>query len=216
MKLNKSIFLILFLTSCASIDTNRIAPAYVEAFNSIKQSILGVENKLDPALISNIPYASMTVRIGKGPTALMILENVNQEGNYWISADGVYLVIKNGRIIKTSGLPNNLKERLSSYNGWNEDIYDNQKFISYYSFSDPVLNNLRVESNYLLKQTEIIDLMFGPKELTLVEENIFSKEIAWSETNLYWIDNEGFVWKSVQNISPKLPGFYIEVTKKPQ
>jgi len=64
------------LASCAIIDTNRIAPGYAEAFSSIKQLILGAENNIPPEVIQNIPYASMLVKIGKGPSALMILESV--------------------------------------------------------------------------------------------------------------------------------------------
>ena len=59
------------------------------------------ENDIDPNIIKNIPYASMLVRIGKGPTALMILESINEDSFTWVSADGVYLVTKNGKIVKT-------------------------------------------------------------------------------------------------------------------
>ena len=101
-------FFLFFLASCSTIDTNRIAPAYVEAFISIKQSITGIENTINPDLISNIPYASMTVKIGKGPTGLKILEEISEEGYVWVSADGVFLVINIGKIINSFGLNNNL------------------------------------------------------------------------------------------------------------
>ena len=42
----------------------------------------------------------------------MILESINDDDYSWVSADGVYLVINNGKIIKTHGLNNNLKENL--------------------------------------------------------------------------------------------------------
>ena len=60
-----------------------------------------------------------------------------------------------------------------------------------------------------------IDLIFGPKNLQLVEEVISSNEVGWTERNQYWLDDSNFVWKSVQSISPRLPKIYIEVTKKP-
>ena len=94
------------------IDTNRIAPGYVAAYEAIKLNIFGYENNIDPKVIKNIPYASMLVRIGKGPSALMILESINGDTFTWVSADGVYLVTKNGKIVKTAGLPNNLNQRL--------------------------------------------------------------------------------------------------------
>ena len=103
MKIYIAVFFLLFVNACASIDTNRIAPGYADAFTSIKQLLLGVENNIEPEVIKNIPYASILVRIGNGPTALMILENITEEGYSWVSADGVFLVTKNGRV---SGIKN--------------------------------------------------------------------------------------------------------------
>ena len=100
---------VLSLNACASIDKSRIAPGYVEAFKAIKQVLTGYENNIEPQMIKNIPYASMLVKIGNGPTALMILESITEEGYSWVSADGVYLVTRNGKIIKTYGAPKPLK-----------------------------------------------------------------------------------------------------------
>ncbi len=209
------ISLILF-GSCASIDTNKVAPGYVEAFTAIKNLITGVENAIQPDVIEKIPYASILVKIGKGPEALMILENINNEDYLWVSADGVYLITNNGKIIQTYGLINNLKEKLSPSLNWEEDIYENKEFISYNSYNPPALNNLKVISKYTYKGKENTELMFSNKNLNLIEEKISSNEIGWSETNFYWVDENNFVWKSIQNISPKLPEIYIEVTKKPR
>ena len=63
-----------------------------------------MKNKIDPEIISNIPYASMMVKNWKWSNALMILESINNDEYTWVSADGVYLVIKEGKIIKTHGL----------------------------------------------------------------------------------------------------------------
>ena len=216
MKIYIAVFFLLFVNACASIDTNRIAPGYADAFTSIKQLLLGVENNIEPEVIKNIPYASILVRIGNGPTALMILENITEEGYSWVSADGVYLIIKNGKIIKTHGLPNNLKEKLTPLEVWDQDLFINLEFISYYSYSEPLLNNLKVISSYSVNEEENVELFFDTKKLSLIEEKIIASQVNWSKTNKYWIDDDNFVWKSVQHISPRLPEFYIEVTKKPR
>ena len=205
----------LILTSCSILDVNRIAPGYAEAYNAIKLNILGYDNKIDPNLISNIPYASMIVKIGKGPNALMILESVNGDVYTWVSADGVYLVIKQGRIIRTLGLPNNLSSRFDPNLSWNERINLDKESISYLSFQNPILNNLKVTSTYKAKDYKDIDLIFGEKELRLIEENIESDTIAWYASNNYWLDANNFIWKSTQYVSPKLPPIHFEVTKRP-
>ena len=48
MKIYIAVFFLLFVNACASIDTNRIAPGYADAFTSIKQLLLGVENNIEP------------------------------------------------------------------------------------------------------------------------------------------------------------------------
>ena len=210
------IFLLTFLiSSCASIDTSRIAPGYSEAFKNIKQYFLGAENEIELDVIASIPYASMLVRIGNGPTALMILESKKDEEYTWVSADGVYLVLKNGRIVKTSGLINNLRDNFTTNKKWEDDLYNKQKFVSYYSFSQPTLNNLKVTSSYEKGEEQDIELLVGKKRLRIIKEELFSEDVAWYETNLYWVDKSNFVWKSVQSISPRLPEIYFEVTKKP-
>ena len=204
------------LFSCSYIDKNRIAPGYVEAFNSLKLLVYGDDSSIAPEVIKEIPYASMLVKIGNGPKALMILEKISDDEYTWVSADEIYLVTRNGRIIKTAGLPNNLKEIISPFNGWNSELFRINDFVSYKTFTDPPLNNLKVVSNYFLNNPAEEDLLFGSKTLKLIEEEIYSGEVGWSETNKYWLDNDNFVWKSVQHISPKLPEIYIEITKKPR
>ena len=57
--------------------------------------------------------------------------------------------------------------------------------------------------------------MNGKKNLKLVEEEIINIQLGWKVLNRYWLDENGFIWKSDQFISPRLPKFEIEVTKKP-
>ncbi len=216
MKKNLILFLIFSLISCTSIKNGNIAPGYLEAFDAIKTLILGFDNKIDPEVISKIPYASMKVRIGNGPLALMILQTIDEEESTWVSADGVYLVIKKGKIIKTQGLPNNLFEKLTSFNSWQNITENKVNYTSYFSFREPELNNLKVKSVYLNGGLSKVPLTFETKELLLINERITSDLIGWNETNSYWLDQENFVWKSVQYVSPRLPPIFIEVTKKPQ
>ena len=51
----------------------------------------------------------------------------------------------------------------------------------------------------------------------LLEETISNKQIRWEKKNLFWIDpSDHYVWKSIQHISPKLPPFILQVTKRPK
>ena len=219
MQHSKHIFLActLLLNSCAVIDSNRIAPGYTEAFSSIRNAITGYESEfITPDLIRNIPYASSVLKIGKGPKGLMILESIVENKQTWVSADGVFLVIEDGKIIQTSGLEHNLikierpKENIVY-------LSQNQKYPvkNYYSFDKPYLINLEVEVNHNVKESKLIKMTNSEIYLTLIEEEITNKKLGWRVKNNYWFDESGYIWKSEQFISPKLPVFRIEVTKKP-
>ena len=81
-----------------------------------------------------------------------------------------------------------------------------RNYVAYYSFKKPSLNNLRVEISAKVIGNQRIKIHQDYKDLILVEERLVSKKINWKKTNRYWVDPENFfVWKSEQNISPKLP-----------
>lgn len=207
----------LFTVSCASISQN-VAPGYVEAIKTIKGLIVGYENELiTPTLVKNIPYASSILKIGKGAPGLIILENKGKEKETWVSADGIYLVFKEGRVVQTSGFFNNLTNFQSVKNNFASlmDTTETQVLIYYYSYDSPELINMRVEASRRFVRKEKVKLLNREEELNLIEERIVNEYIGWKVINKFWVDNDMFVWKSEQYISPKLPKFYIEVTKKP-
>jgi len=213
----KEIICIGLLTGCSSIDLSRVAPGYTEAFNAIQTIIYGYENtSITPELVENIPFASMIMNIGNGPKGLMILESKRDSKSIWVSADDVYLVEDHGKITQTRGLNNNLDGILYTTD-FSKLIHvdTNQTFTYYASFSEPRLSNLKLQVNFVRKEKTLITLFNRDLFLTLIEEKIRSDDLGWNVTNRYWIDDDSFIWKSEQSISPKVPKIFIQVTKKP-
>lgn len=211
-------FFIILISGCSSaILKDRIAPGYSEALLSINRAIFGYKSDLIPKeLIYEIPYASMTTQIGKGPIGLMILESIRDKKELWISGDKVYFTIVNGRIISTSGLENNLSNlEISDQINDLTQLNDTLRYKHYYSFDNPEVYYLEVEASYKNLGTQIVNLFDRKMELTLVEESLHNKYLGWKVKNRFWYDSEGFIWKSEQHLSPKLPLIQIEVTKKP-
>ena len=209
---------LLLLVSCTLIDSSKIAPGYIEAVKTIKGVIVGYENdSITPELVKAIPYASSILKIGKGAPGLIILESLSEDQETWVSSDGIYLVFKEGRIIKTRGFFNNL----IGFNSLEIDLkrlIDSKKtesFIYYYSYDDPKLINMKVSGERKFIKNEEIKLFGRMQKLYLIEESFENSYIGWKVINKFWVDDEMFVWKSNQSISPKLPEFYVEVTKKP-
>ena len=208
------------VSSCASLDTNNIAPSYVAAYSSIKGVIFGYEDiNITRDLVSSIPFASAKIKIGKGPSGLLILESIKDNLATWVSADKVIFLINDGRIIRTQGLINNLTSYQSVDQSFKDLLYNPNpllNYYSYYSYDEPLLYNLKVEVSLSVKESEDIEILGEVRSLILVEELVTSKKINWTKKNKYWIDPDTFfVWKSIQYISPKLPRFDFEVTKKP-
>lgn len=206
------------MTSCSSLTLNNIAPGYKEAFTSIKSLIIvNKENKdITKDLIDKIPYASSLISVGKGKNALMILES-SLDGEYtWVTQDGVFIVIRDGKIIQTAGLKNNLIDLVSPKVDYQSlKTNDSFTYLKYLSYDKPSLNNLKIKTTITLRDKTKVSLFMQEKELFLIEERIENDYIGWSELNKYWVDKDFYVWKSIQHISPKLPPFYIEITKKP-
>ena len=211
-----SIFFFIILSSCASLG-NSLAPGYVDAYKAIKNAVIGFEDTgITKDTIDNIPYASSLLKIGKGPQGLLILESISSSRETWISADGVYLVVENGRIVKTAGLNNNLIDYISpikDFRNINELLGQTYKY--YYSYDYPELRDLKVEAQFKLKGKQEIKIFDEVYDLILIEEEITNHYLGWSFINKYWTDEEYNVIKSVQKFSPILPEFTMVVTKKP-
>tara|TARA_B100002019_G_C21204148_1_gene565709 strand:- start:502 stop:1155 length:654 start_codon:yes stop_codon:yes gene_type:complete len=215
MKLRYLLLPILFSTvSCTYL--NNIAPGYSKAIEAITVFYTGYENTITKEVIDSIPYSSALLRIGKGPFGLIILESKNDNIETWVSADNVYFKLKDGKIIGTAGLVNNLTSYLrNDFQLFDHGSKEEKLFTSYYSYDEPVLTNLEVKSTLFYKGIEEVDLLMGKKKLFLFHENLFNNYLNWNVTNKFWVDEDGFVWKSRQHISTKLPPIEIEVTKKP-
>ena len=222
LHMKKLLLLVLFvpyLANCSLLNSGNIAQGYVDTFKAINNAVFGYsQDQFSPELIANIPYASMLLRIGKGPRGLMILEQKANGEVVWISADGIYVVTKNGRIIRTKGLINDLLRieygDLNLKNPPNNPS-ENSTSRMYYSFDKPRLNNLEVEVFYELKSIEEVEIMNRKMNLRRLEETIENRYLGWKAKNIYWVDDDNVVWQSEQTISPKLPKIFIQLTKKP-
>jgi hypothetical protein len=206
------------ISSCSTFPSSNIAPGYQEAFTTIRNYIRDDhESIITKDLIDGIPYASSSLKIGNGPKGLIILESKVGNQYTWVSADGVYLVIENGRIIQTTGLVNNLINLEDSFKKENFlDSFSEEKLYKYYqSYDDPPLNNMELEVTIRKEGKELVDIFGKKMELQIYSETKINRYIGWRVKNLYWVDDDLFIWKSEQYISPKIPKILIEVTKKP-
>ena len=203
---------------CSSIPDN-VAGNWRYSFETFKSALFGYEDfPITRELIDNIPYASIRLKIGKGPAGLLILEIKERKKNTWLSADQVTIVEREGKIIRTLGLTNNLTSiRPQSVN--HVELVKNKDspvYKSFISLDNPEVFELELKVKVLNKGLEEIEILDKKYSLIHFIEEKENRYLRWKSKDHYWVDPEdGFVWKSIQNIAPNIPPILIEVTKKP-
>ena len=167
--------------------------------------------------VSNIPYASVAAKIGKGPRSLLILWRQERRRLHWLSADNVAIVTLAGRVVATAGLP----EEMRSTTGLGVDpLVSGLHKIERASFSrevhferdGPVVSVLDSLFERVGERRIVIeDVEF---ETILFYETTNDRVQNWQFVNSYWVDPfDGFVWKSRQHIARTFPPIEIEVLK---
>ena len=71
---------------------------------------------------------------------------------------------------------------------------------------------VKTKINYL--RDEELSILGKIYKTKLYEEVTLKNLISWNFKNLYWVNEEGEIIKSVQNVTPKNPVVHLKVTKK--
>ena len=210
--------IIIVLAGCSALPPN-VAGNFNQTFKAFSALIYGYEDyPINQALIDEIPYATLRMKIGKGPAGLLILESIDQDKYTWVSADNIYITTRGGRIIRAEGLNNNLVDFVSSEPSFKELIDGDyiQSQFRMISLDNPSVFNMKLKVSYKRVGFEEVIILDKKRELILIEETIENSYIRWKYNNKYWVDkNTGYVWQSIQEIAPDIPPIFIQITKKP-
>ena len=210
--------IIIVLAGCSALPPN-VAGNFNQTFKAFSALIYGYEDyPINQALIDEIPYATLRMKIGKGPAGLLILESIDQDKYTWVSADNIYITTRGGRIIRAEGLNNNLVDFVSSEPSFKELMYGDyiQSQFRMISLDNPSVFNMKLKVSYKRVGFEEVIILDKKRELILIEETIENSYIRWKYNNKYWVDkNTGYVWQSIQEIAPDIPPIFIQITKKP-
>ncbi len=170
------------------------------------------------AQIEQQPYAMIGVNNGGKRTAIMVLANIRGAELHWISADRTIIATRGGRLVRTVGLPENIRETRPL---GRDPVVDGLHRTTAGATAKRIMdfdNSERygrvVESQYRPVERQNVTIADLTYELLLVvEENRIAVE-DWDFENKYWVDPiTGFVWKSLQYIDPKFSPFEISVLK---
>ncbi len=204
----------------ASVVTGCVeSPVVINAFDALKYSVIGFPDvPIKREVVSKLPYASISAKIGIGPRSLLILWRREHDDLHWISADRAIIVTRYGRVVKTFGFPENLKNTEGvGLDPVNKYLH---KTTAHTNFRRSI--DIDIEKRYSVPIESYFE-MVGPREITISElkiktilfvERNTARTINWSFTNYFWVDAfDGYVWKSRQHIARSFDPIEIEVLK---
>jgi hypothetical protein len=199
-------------------------PLVVNAADAIGYAVIGApDTEISRASIQQIPYASISAKIGSGPRSILVLGKNENGLRHWFSADNAVIVTRNGRIVQSAGFPENLKHTSSS--DWKK--IDRTLHSRIYGEGKQKLTIVRqldmdLENRFGVPVKSEFETL-GPREIeiaginiktVLVKESNYAFSINWTFSNFYWVDAyDGFIWKSTQHIARTFPPIEIEVLK---
>ena len=198
------------------------SPIIGNAFGVVKTQIFGYPGlSLQRSAVTKLPYASMTARVGSGPQALLLLARQKGGEQHWISSlDRSVLTLRGGRVVRTYGFPENLKDtRHNEFDPVNRLLHKLTEPVTHTRYIDLDLGShfgLAIDSMFESlghRTVRIVELDF---ETILVREKNTARTLNWQFENLYWVDPvDGFVWKSRQVIARSFPPVHFEILKPP-
>jgi len=198
------------------------SPVIGGAYDVAKAELFGHPDlPIARSTIANLPYASMTARIGDGPQALLILGRVQGDEQHWISgADRSVLALRGGRVVRTFGFPENLRETRSPYDDpVNRLLHLVDQPVEHLRFVDleqAGRSTLPIDSRFERIGDRKISILEIEFETVLVRERNAARTVPWSFENLYWVDpGDGYVWQSRQYIARSFPPVEFQILKPP-
>lgn len=193
-----------------------IPPTITNLVSAVDLVLRGVPDApFTPEYIENLPYATLTAKIGKGQRVLLVLSEFDGPDLKWQSANNATLVTRGGRLIKTAGLDYNLRETqgieddpISSRNLQFEGKFMRTVDIQAGGYGIPI------ESTFNIIGQEKIKILNNERITIKIDEINSARSIRWKFKNTFWLDTDtGFVWKAIQHFNPLSPPIEIQITK---
>lgn len=177
---------------------------------------------LNAQQIENLRYATLGIRIGPNPPAVLVLSTADGDKLRWVSADRVIFVTNGGWLMQTQGLPRDL-----AATRWIGDQPQDplRGFIQtgtlpargVYREIDLLRadeKGIAVESSFELRPDEVIEIQGQQHACRRVDEIADMRSWRWKTRNSFWIDPQsGRIWRSIQQYCPEIPPMRLEVLK---
>jgi len=203
---------VFFLAGCNTVGGGDVGSIY-----AITKNLWGRNSRtvtLEEA--ASVPYATMGIRLGGGPEAMIILAGDEGGQRLWTSRAGIAITTKDGRIVRTAGFEKNLgsyelRNDVLGADGartmrWQADFPDLER----YSVPITCQDRPAVDDTIVILGQDI--------HTRRIDESCSSNygRLDWSFKNTFWVDpSSGLVWRSIQHIHPRLDTLETEILRPP-
>lgn len=202
---------LVLLAGCEDSDLGQLAQlAYT--------SVTATPPKITRNQAAAIPYASMGLELGDTAQVLLVLGTETGNELDWFAGDQVFLRTRNGKIIRTVGLPYDLGglRQLDPAPGVAKSA---SPLAARYSFDFPDLGIFDALAQCTTQDAGNATVeVFGsqlPTRHTI--EHCSVPDMRWNFDNEYWTDPmTGYVWRSSQHIHPDSPPVVLQVFRPAQ
>ena len=200
------IFTLSVMTACSSLPSIDYLDYAKSSFNYVS----GRNNyNITQEYFDAQEYSFLKLRIGRSSPIIMVLAYVNDGIYEWVSADNKKLYTYSGKVIESRGFMNDFKIQ-----------YPQSKIKNFLStlemnyavdFFQPQLFNLNVNTIIVQNTKSSSYMRLNHNELFKgYREDISAPLIGWKAKNYYYYDSEGKIFKTIQNIHPRIPTLDIE------
>lgn len=200
--MTKLFLIAILLGSCTSLPIS-----YKDLPKDIYRLTFGYPNvEVTQSIFNSYQYSFAKVGFGKGQSVIMILESTDDNLFTWVGQDGVKLITKNGRVIKSMGLPHDVDIKPSIH----RDNFASGEYFEVVNFSHPILLNADLLSFIEFKELSNLIYLENEMSVNVFTENIAIENIGWSNENVYYLDSSNRVIKTTQHLHPFLDQMHIE------
>ena len=213
---------VLALATAACSSGNSGNTSYAQFFQVIRQSWAASFGKarITREQAAAIPYASLGYNLEGGNQDILVLATDSSGDLLWTSAAHVVIVTRDGRIIRTVGLGQDLSNTTSrDQSGLPPPAAAVRTPFSstrLEDFADLSLYGVRVSCRARLAGQQSVKILGQVIATLRVDEICSSRNPDWSFTNSFWVDKDsGFVWRSRQHVHPKGAPVEIEIFRPP-
>jgi len=183
---------------------------------TVKLAIFGTPDvQLTAEQVHEIPYASIYAKVNGESQILLVLAYAENGNLKWVTRDKAMLITRNGRLVKTLGLPDNLldvTEQDSDPLIHAQRIVDGTQWTRIQSWTEgKQLRTATLSSRFSLAGVETVTVLNVPHVYRVLDEDISVAQLNIHYHNRFWIEPDtGAVRKTEQYIGPGY--FPIETT----